>query len=156
MPEWRDEIRQRLAELKLEPTREAEIIEELAQHLDDRHAELRAGGATEDEADRMVLAELRGGHLLAQELGSVVPTIKSSPVVLGAGRKNMLKDFGQDLRYGVRMLRKSPGFTLVAVLSLTLGIGANTAIFQLLNTVVIGSLPVANPREIAEVQITDM
>jgi Acidobacterial duplicated orphan permease len=156
MPEWRDEIRQRLAELKLEPTREAEIIEELSQHLDDRYAELLAGGATEDEADRMVLAELRGGQLLAQELRRVVPSIKSNPVVLGAGRKNMLTDFGQDLRYGIRMLRKSPGFTLVAVLSLTLGIGANTAIFQLLNTVVIRSLPVANPQEIAVVQITDM
>src|SRR5258708_2674635 len=109
MSEWRDEIRQRLAELKLEPTREAEIIEELSQHLDDRYAELLAGGATEDEADRIVLAELRGGHLLAQELRRVVPSIKSNPVVLGAGRKNMLTDFGQDLRYGIRMLRKSPG-----------------------------------------------
>ena len=50
MPEWRDEIRQRLIGLKLEPTREAEIVEELSQHLDDRYAELCASGATADAA----------------------------------------------------------------------------------------------------------
>jgi putative ABC transport system permease protein len=156
MPKWKDEITKRLAGMKLEPTREAEIIEELSQHLDDRYAELRAGGATDDEADRIVLAELSSRHLLAQELGSVVPSINSSPVVLGARSKNMLRDFGQDLRYGVRMMRRNPSFTLIAVMSLTLGIGANTAIFQLLNTVLLRSLPVANPQELAEIRITDM
>jgi predicted permease len=59
----------------------------------------------------------------------------------------------QDLRYGVRLLRLSPGFTLVAILSLALGIGANTAIFQLLDAVRMRNLPVHNPRELAEVRI---
>ena len=62
----------------------------------------------------------------------------------------------QDLRYGVRMLRKNPVFTLVAVMSLALGIGANTAIFQLLDAVRLRTLPVKAPQELAEVRIADM
>lgn len=58
-----------------------------------------------------------------------------------------------DLRYGVRQLAASPGFTAVAILSLTLGIGANTAIFQLLNAVRLRSLPVKNPHELVEIKI---
>ena len=65
-------------------------------------------------------------------------------------------DMFQDLRYGVRMLVKAKGFTTVAVLSLALGIGANTALFQLLDAVRLRSLPVAAPNDLAEVRLTDM
>ena len=61
-----------------------------------------------------------------------------------------------DLRYGIRMLRKNPSFTAVAILSLALGIGANTAIFQLLDAVRLRNLPVRAPQELAEVRIKDM
>ena len=61
----------------------------------------------------------------------------------------------QDLRYGARLLRLNPVFTLVATLSLALGIGANTAIFQLLDAVRLRTLPVKNPQELAEVKIAD-
>src|SRR5215813_2413997 len=62
----------------------------------------------------------------------------------------------QDLRFGIRVLLKNPGFTIIAVLSLALGIGANTAIFQLLNAVRLRSLPVSAPQELADVHIADM
>jgi predicted permease len=64
-----------------------------------------------------------------------------------------LESSWQDLRYGARTLRLSPGFAAVAIVSLALGIGANTAIFQLLDAVRLRNLPVQNPRELAEVKI---
>ena len=62
----------------------------------------------------------------------------------------------QDLRYAARLLRRSPGFTLVAVLSLALGLGAATAIFQIVDAVRLRSLPVARPSELARIRIVDM
>src|SRR5690349_21797503 len=63
----------------------------------------------------------------------------------------MLDSIFKDLRYGFRQLRRNPSFTTIAVLSLALGIGANTAIFQLVNAVRLRTLPVANPEELAYV-----
>jgi hypothetical protein len=67
MPEWKEEIRRRLASLKLEPTRETAIIEELAAHLEDRYEELLANGVTTAEAERLTLAELSENETLTPE-----------------------------------------------------------------------------------------
>src|SRR5882757_5859848 len=60
--------------------------------------------------------------------------------------------FTQDLRYGLRQLRSNPGFAAVGILSLALGIGANTAIFQLVDAVRLRTLPVQNPQELVSIE----
>jgi len=71
-------------------------------------------------------------------------------------RKRWEDEMFQDLRFGVRMLLKNKSFTIVAILSLALGIGANTAIFQLIDAVRLRTLPVKAPEELAEVRLADM
>src|SRR5262245_62864404 len=156
MPDWKSEIRRRLQSLQLTPTREAAIVEELAQYLDDHYAELLAGGASEAEAYRQTLAELCGSELLANDLRRAERQVAPEPIVLGTNRRtNMIASLWQDLRYGARMLMKNPGFTLIAVMTLALGIGANTAVFSFINPLLFKPLPgVTRPERLAQVSRT--
>jgi putative ABC transport system permease protein len=151
MPDWKSEIRRRLADSKFEPTRESEIVEELSQHLEDRCAEALAGGATPEEASRAALAELCDGELLAMELKQVERPASQEPIVLGTNRRSdMIADLWQDFRYGLRMLGKKPGLTAAVVFILALGIGVNTAIFTLIDIAVL-PLPVKDPDQVVQI-----
>ena len=89
----------------------------------------------------------------AKEFGNV-PLVKD--VTRETWGWEWLESAVQDLKYALRRLLKSPGFTIAAIATLALGIGANTAIFELLDAVLLQSLPVANPQELAEVRVVDM
>src|SRR5688572_10768346 len=84
MRDWSQHVRPKLSMLRLSPAREAEIIEELSQHLDDRWKELIAGGASAEEATRLALAEFREGNLLGQHLAPLRQAQVSPPIAPGA------------------------------------------------------------------------
>jgi putative ABC transport system permease protein len=149
-PDWRTDIRARLSTLSITPSREAEIVEELAQHLDDRWHELIASGTPPDEAARIARTELTGARLTTL-LGSLRQARWREIRPPGPARAFTLDSLVTDLRHASRALVATPSFTIGALLVLALGIGATTAIFSVVDAVALRPLPFPDPDRIVAV-----
>jgi putative ABC transport system permease protein len=121
---------------------EREMDEELRGYLDASVSEKMRRGMSRAEAARAARIELGGVEYVKEKVRAV-------------SWETFVEGLWQDLRFGARLLASSPMFTAAAILSLALGIGANTAIFQLLDAIRLRALPVSNPQQIAAVRIAD-
>ena len=135
------EIRERANYFLHRRQRDEELSDEILFHIEARTAELERSGLSREEALRQA----------RREFGNRSRSMETTRQVWGV---TMLEAIAQDLRYGFRQLRRSPGFAATAILSLALGIGANTAIFQLLNSVRLRSLPVRDPQQLVEINVS--
>lgn len=122
--------------------RDSEFADELESHIQMQIDDNLRAGMTCGEARRQALIKL-GGVESTKEKYSQRHSLPA------------LESLLQDVRYGLRVLGRSPGFTAIALLTLALGIGANTAIFSLLNALVLRTLPVRQPERLASLSILD-
>ncbi len=114
---------------------EREMDEELRAFEEASTAEKLRAGASTDEARRAARVEMGSTNVVKHHIRS-------------AGWESVVESFWADVRYSLRILAKSPGFTMTALLSLALGIGGNTAIFTLINQVLLRDLPVFEPKQL--------
>src|SRR6185369_8738532 len=140
MPDWSRVVRERLPALHVRPERENEIVAELALQLEQAYADAIAGGSGEEEARRRALAQMGDWDKLGR--GVDVPERRAG---LTAGGLH-------DLRYALRFFQRNPAFSTIATLTLAFGIGGNTAIFTMVDALVLRGLPYPAPERLVAVE----
>ena len=135
-----DTLRRLRRSLPVQCRQEHDATDELQFHLEKEIEKNLAAGMSPEEARRQALIAFGGLQQTRESLREV-------------HRGRFFESLLQDSRYGWRMLRKSPAFTIIAVVTLALGIGANTAIFSLIDAVVFRSLPIPDPERSARLSV---
>lgn len=162
MRDWGAFVRARLTLPALSPEREARIVRELAAQVEDFYRDALARGLSEEDADAFAIAQVSDWSKLSRDVERadrihVQPRIERLANALdatpgrSAGVSQMVAHVLRDLRYGVRQLIKAPGFSLIAILTLALGIGASSAIFSVINGVLLRPLPYPEPDRLVRV-----
>jgi hypothetical protein len=124
MPDWKQIVRQRLAALKLQGSRESEVFDELAPHLEDRYQELLDSGIPAVDAERIAVEPLNTSPSLVEALSRARHKTAPEPPV----RPNHLANLLYDLRSALRGMRQKPTFSLLAVGMLALGIAGKAPV----------------------------
>jgi predicted permease len=164
MPDWIAHVRRNLRLRGFRPEREAEIVEEVARQLEDAYTDALRLGASEERAGEIARRHVTDWDALAHELEEAQRGKESAMTIWqhnaedralrAPGRLAFLAGWSGDVLHGLRVLAKTPGFTTVAILTLALCIGANTAIFSIIDTVMFKSLPVRDPQHLMLLQWT--
>jgi hypothetical protein len=121
----------------------------LSQHLEERFEQALSHGASEEEAKQLALEELTLPDSFSDQIRRVAKPLRHTPVTIGGQRThNRLAGVCDDIRFGLRILAKQPGFAVVAILTLGIGVGMSTLMLSIVHDVLIRPLPYANPERL--------